>query len=240
MKNESSYVRKFASLFKKMPAAPEAPPQRDPVTQMVVAFLQWESTRKHAESAFKRIMEVMVDNNDLRVSHAQQIAAIIGDNYSRAEERVARMKDAMQEIYVREHAIHPQSIAEKSKKEIRGYFDSLPGMTSYVSACVLLLSYGAHVVPVDAKLADLLKAEGVVDSTATVEQIEGFLERYFKAGEALEAHLRLQAWSDESRKPAKAEKPKKEPPSKPARATPAKAAASAKSAGAKKPAKKKK
>ncbi len=232
MKNESSYVRKFASLFKKMPAAPDAPPQRDPVTQMVVAFLQWEATRKQGESAFRRIMESMVDNNDLRVSHAQQIAAIIGENYPRAEERVARMKDAMQEIYVREHAIHPQSIAEKSKKDIRAYFDSLPGMTSYVSACVLLLSYGAHVVPVDQKLANLLKAQSVVDASATVEQIEGFLERYFKSGEALDAHLRLQAWGDEStRRPAKPEKPKK--PAKPAKAK-AKAAAKPKKSGKKK------
>lgn len=219
MKNESAYVRKFASLFKKMPAPAEPPPQRDPVTQLVVGFLQWEATHKQAENAFKRIMQIMVDNNDLRVSHAYQIIELIGPNYPRVEERVARMKDALQEIYVREHGIHPASIAEKTKKDIRAYYDTLPGMTPYVSAMVLLLCYGAHNIPCDQRLASRLREEGVVDKTATPEQIEHFLERQIKAGEAIDAHLRLQAWADEgSRKPAAAKKPAKKPSARPKKA----------------------
>ncbi len=210
MKNESLYVRKFATLFKKLPPSTEQPPQRDPVTQLVIGFLQWEATHKQAENAFKRIMQIMVDNNDLRVSHAHQIIELIGPNYPRVEERVARMKDALQDIYVREHGINPVSIAEKAKKDIRAYYDTLPGMTPYVSALVLLLCYGAHTIPCDAKLATRFREEGVFDKEVTPQDIEHFLERQIKAGEGIDAHLRLQAWSDEaSKRPAA---PAKKPP----------------------------
>ena len=203
MKNESAYARKFASLFKKLPQA-EVPPQRDPVTQLVLGFLQWEATHKQAEAAHKRLMQVMVDNNDLRISHTYQIIELIGPNYPRVDERVARMKDALQEIYVREHGINPVSVAEKNKKDIRAYYDSLPGMTRYVASQVMLLCYGAHNIPCDEKLAAKLKAEGAIDAEATPEQIEHFLERQIKAGDGVEAHARLQAWSDESSKKAPA------------------------------------
>lgn len=228
MKNESAYVRKFAAVFKKL-SAPEAPlPQRDPVTQMVLGFLQWEATHKQAENAFKRIMQIMVDNNDLRVSHAHQIIEVIGPNYPRIEERVARMKDALQEIYVREHAIHPASIAEKSKKDIKHYFDSLAGMTPYVSALVMLTCYGAHCIPCDQRLATKLKEDGAIDKDATPEQIEHFLERQIKAGEGIDAHQRLQNWADEGLKKAAA--PVKKPAAKKASEKPKKPAKPAKPA----------
>ncbi len=221
MKNESSYVRKFTSLFKKLAAPAEPLPPRDPVTQMVLGFLQWEATHKQAEAAHKRLMQVMVDNNDLRVSHAHQIIELIGVNYPRVEERVARMKDALQELYVREHGINPVSIADKNKKDVRTYYDSLPGMTQYVASQVMLLCYGAHNIPCDEKLASRLKAESAIDSDASPQQIEHFLERQIKAGDGIEAHMKLQTWSDEGSKKS---------------AAPAKKPAAKKSAGKAKPA----
>ena len=199
MKNESAYVKKLSALYRKLPAA-DLPEAHDPVTQLVIGFLQWEATKRQAELAFKRLMEIVVDNNDLRVTHPQQILERIGVNYPRAEERVARLRDALQEIYVRGHAITPNSIAEKSKKEQREYFDSLPGMTSYVASMVMLLCYGAHAIPIDGKLADMLKAAGVTDEHATPEEISHFFERHFKAGDGVEVHARLQAWADKGAK----------------------------------------
>lgn len=220
MKNESAFVKKLSALYKKLPAA-EMPEAHDPVTQLVIGFLQWEATRRQAELAYKRLAEIVVDNNDLRVTHPQQILERIGVNYPRAEERIARLRDSLQEIYVREHGIAPNSIASKSKKEQREYFDSLPGMTPYVAAMVMLMCYGAHAIPVDKKLADLLKDAGATDEHATPEEISHFFERHFKAGEGVEVHARFQAWSDDtSKRPSKPKRTAKKAPgtkSKPAK-----------------------
>lgn len=209
MKNESTYARKFAALYRRIKARAPEPEPRDAVTQMIVAFLMWEASRKQAENAYKRLTQIMVDNNDLRVSRAHELKECIGSSYPRLDERVERMRDALQTIYVREHAVLTYSLESKSKKEVRQYFDTLPGMTPYVAAQVCLLSFGAHAIPVDEKLANLLRAEGVIDPDATIEEIEHFLERHFKAGEGVEAHTRLQAWVDAGSKRAKAASVKK-------------------------------
>lgn len=216
MKNETTYVKKLAALLKKIKAfsPAEPPPQSDPVTQMVVGFLEWNSTRKAAREAHQRLMAVMVDSNDLRVSHPHEIVALIGERYPQAEERAARMHEALQEIFIREHAVALQELANKPKKQARTYLDTLPGMTTYVAAQVTLLCIGGHAMPVDEPMAQLLKEEGAAPPAASVEEVASFLERHVKAEDAIAVHHMLRAWTDEhsgrgSKKSAK--KPAKKP-----------------------------
>lgn len=215
MKNESSYVKKLAALLKKVRSANRAEPhpQRDPVTQLVVAYLEWNASRKSAKDAHARLTHVMVDNNDLRVSHPHEIVAVLGERYPRAQERAARLHEALQEIYLREHAIEVD-LADKTKKQARAYFDSLPGITQYVAAQVTLLACGGHAIPVDDHMVALLNEEGVVDPTATPEEVGAYLERHVKADDAAEVHLSMRAWADgrtAKGKPGKAAKAVKKP-----------------------------
>ena len=202
MKNTSDYTKKFALLYReiKQKHSAEAPPSLDPVTQLVVGFLQWNSTQRSAQAAHKRLMSNLVDNNDLRVSGSHDVVALIGPKYPQAEERAARMHDCLQEIFLREHGMSLKSLVESSKKDVRNYLETLPGITSYVAAHVIALCFGAHAIPVDDKLADLLKQQGVANPTATPEQISAFLERQLRAGQALEAHVLLQHWADAGRR----------------------------------------
>lgn len=199
-KQDTSQGKKLAALLKRLDSSykPEDPPPRDPTLQLVAAFLQWEGTRKQAEEAVGRLMSEMVDVNDLRVSFDQEILALLGDDYPLAEQRVARMREALNEIYVREHATEMRSIAEKGKKEQRAYLDSLPGMVPYVAAEVTLLAFGGHAMPVDQKLIERLAEEEIIDADAQDPQyVENVLLRLVRAEEALHTHLLLQAWADE-------------------------------------------
>ncbi len=222
MNNESTYAKKFNALLKKMPESDIETPQRDAVTQMIIGFLQWDASSKQAELAYRKLMGVMVDNNDLRVSMPEEIAEQLGSRYPRSDERIERLRDSLQEVFVREHAIEARSLETKSKKDVRHYFDTLPGMVPYVSAMVCLLTFGAHAIPVDDKLADLLKAEGVVDPDATIEEIERFLERQVKAGDGVDVHLRLQSWVEAGSKRVHAAKSSKKKVAKKAARKPAK------------------
>lgn len=199
-KQDTSQGKKFAALLKRLDDAysPEEPAPRDPTLQLVVSFLQWEATRKHAEQAVERLMAEMVDVNDLRVSFEQEILELLGDDYPEAEPRVARMREALNEVYLREHTTEMRSIAEKGKKEQRAYLDSLPGMAPYVAAQVTLLSFGGHAMPVDQKLIERLAEEQIIDPEVTDPQyVENVLLRLVRAEEALHTHLLLQAWADE-------------------------------------------
>ena len=202
MKQDTASLKKFSTLYRKLRSKykPEEPPERDPVTQLVVSFLQWESTRRSAERAFTGIMAEMVDINELRVSHEREIIAIIGDSYPLAEERIARMRESLNEIYLREHAVAMQSIAAKGKKDQRAYLETLPGIPVYVISSVMLLAYGGHALPVDSKLVNLLAEEGVAFEDYDAVTTESLLLRQIKAGDGYDAHLILQAWSDASRR----------------------------------------
>ncbi len=197
-KQDPATAKAFASLLKKCQADynAEDPPPRDPVSQLVVSFLQWGATRTQAEDAFARLMDTMIDINDLRVSHPHELIALIGEDYPDATLRVIRMREALNEVYKREHDIQMNSIAGKGKKDQRAYLDTLPGIVPFVAAQVTLLSFGGHAMPVDEKLCRLLTEEKCLEQGTDVVEAEAYLVRLIKAGDALEAHLVLQAWAD--------------------------------------------
>lgn len=205
-KQDPATARKFTALLKKCITANkgEDPPPRDPVAQLIVSFLQWDATRGQAEDAFVSLMAAMIDVNDLRVSHPHELVQIIGEDYPNATLRMVRLRESLHEVYAREHDIQMHSISGKGKKEQRAYLDTLPGITPYIAAHVTLLSFGGHAMPIDDKLCALLISEECLDEGTTPEEAEAYLVRQVKAGEALEAHLALQAWADKRKLPAAA------------------------------------
>ena len=197
-KQDPATATKFDALLKKCLAAwdgEEAPP-RDPVAQFIVGMLQWNATRDDADDAFAALMDAYIDTNDLRVSHPHELVELLGDDYPEAAQRVLRLKQALDMVYRREHDIHMNSIAGKSKKEQRLYLDTLPGVPPFVAAQTTLLAFGGHAMPVDDKLCALLINEGCLDEGTNVVEAEAYLVRLVKAGDAVDAHLALQAWAD--------------------------------------------
>jgi endonuclease III len=201
MKQDSPEAKNLQKLLKKLDRQykPDDPPASDPVRQLVIGMLQWEATRKQAEQAFSKLMNELVDINEIRVSHDTELVAILGQNYPRVDERVARLREALDAIFVREHGVAMTSIANKSKKEQRAYVDSLPGMPPYVAAQVTLLSFGGHALPVDPKLIQLLADESILDPAIDPIHAENTLLKQIKAADAVHAHMLLQAWADDHR-----------------------------------------
>jgi len=199
LKNEKAYVKKFTALMKRVGGlgSDEVGPKGDAVSQMVVGFLQWNATVKQAQGAYKRMMDTLVDLNELRVSHPHEIVEMSGVRYPLAKERAKRLNRALQEVYLREHCVSLTGLSNKTKKQARQYLDSLPGMVPYVAAQVMLLCFSGHAVPVDDVMLSGLKEERVVNPEATVEEVEAFLSRQIKASNAVQSHGALKAWSDE-------------------------------------------
>lgn len=200
MKNESTYAKKFTTAWKKIKAAgtPDPLPPLDPTMLILVSFLEWNSTRAKALKAQGRLMAELIDLNDLRVSHQEELLELLGDSYPDASERIARLLEVLHEVYLREHGMSLESLAGKSKKIVKNYFDTLPGIVPYVANQLMLLSYGGHAVPVDDHMVALLLAEKCIDEEATLDEVTAFLERQIKAADAVESHHILRAWADAS------------------------------------------
>lgn len=168
-----------------------------PTVQLILAFLQWEATTRQAETAYGKLMAELVDLNELRISLDDELIAIIGPRYPMADERIARLREALHEVYLREYDVEMHSVLDANKRDQRRYLDTLPGITPYVAAQVMLLAFGGHAVPVDEKLLDLLAdADAVPEDVTDPAPAEAWLSRQIKAGDSVEAHLLFQAWSD--------------------------------------------
>jgi len=199
MKEDSAYAKKFTALMKKICKAHKSVDvlQLEPTTQLIISFMEWNTTHAMALEAHDTLMKVMVDNNDVRVSLPQEIIHFIGDDYPLAYERASRMHESLNELFNREHDIVITSLKGKNKKHIKTYFETLPGVTPYVIAQMMLLAYGAHAIPVDNHMLALLKDEQVVHPDCTLAEAESFCERHIKATDALHTHLAMRAWADE-------------------------------------------
>lgn len=187
----------------------------EPIRQLVYSFLLWDCYTNRADNAFKRIEETYVDMNDLRVSRTEEIMGVLGKTYPNAEERVARIKASLREIYLREHAVSLASVREGGKREARKYIDSLEGMHPFVAARTCLLGMDCHAVPIEERLFAKLIKGGVFEEGTPMDKALGTIERHVKASEGLETYLLLQAYSEDTEtdgseladKPSKTKKP---------------------------------
>ncbi len=172
--------------------------------ELMRGFLAWECASSRAEPALLALDAAFVDLNELRVSLVDEIVAVIGRNYPRANERCSRLRGALNDIYRREHAVRLSQLQDKNKRDARAYLEELAETPGYVKARVFLLGLGGHAIPVDERLTEKLIGAGIVEEGAGAESAAGIIEKLVKAGDGLEAHRLLQAWADDaSAKPAR-------------------------------------
>ncbi|HWB19271.1 MAG TPA: hypothetical protein VG711_03145 [Phycisphaerales bacterium] len=203
--------KKFASLMKSIDGAGAPEPSEDtsgdPIGTLVFSFLLWESTTDKAMAAREKILQNVVDFNDLRVCMPEEIVSWIGARYPLAMERCQRLRTVLRAIFAREHAMTLESVSKGGKREAKKYIESIDGMVPYVAARVLLLAFDTHAVPADEQLRQKLRKAAVCDDTVTVEDLANWLTHHIKAGKGVAAHHALQAWVEE--RGAKSASPRK-------------------------------
>ncbi len=174
--------------------APESRPCDVPETihLLLYSMLMWESTPTAAQQALACLYASFVDLNEMRIAYAHELAETCFDRDRYALERAERLCVVLNNIYIRQHQVEIDHLAECPKREVREYLESLEGMPGFVAARVTLLGFGGHAIGCDALLAEKLKAAGAVDPTLDAQHIGRWLERRLKAGEACKAVLLLE------------------------------------------------
>jgi endonuclease III len=198
VKNPRQSARNLGGLLRKLgrPRDPLPLEDGDPVTVMVMSFLMWESTTTRASAAYKRLLDHVVDFNDLRVSMPHEMVEWVGPRYPQALERCQRLRAALRHTYKREHAVSLDRLQDMGRREVKSYLRSLDGIAHYVADRVALLCFDAHCIPVDARLYRALVKAGVGDENTEILDMASWLARQVKAADALPTHRALQRWSD--------------------------------------------
>jgi len=201
---ESAFEALVAKLRKtEVEEPPPGPVGMPPLMhEFLRAFLVWEASPSKAEKAMAKVLSAIVDLNELRICLPHEIIGIIGPKYPACEERAARLRSSLNDLFRREHDVSLDHLAAMPKRDARSYLESLEGTPPFVAARVSLLGLGAHAVPIDARLAGLLISEGVFAQASDSESVSSWLERRIRAAEARETYLQLESWSETRRKRA--------------------------------------
>ena len=176
-------------------AADSTPPcdGADPIThQLVYSFLLWRTTPKQAQAAMARVRNTFVDYNELRICLPHEVALTLGPRHPLADERAARLRVALNQVYTAEQTVNLARLRDCSKRDARTMLESIAGVPWFVAGRVMLLELGVHAFPVDERVLEFLTGEGACEET-TCEAAGSWLERRFRAGEAAEAYLVLEA-----------------------------------------------
>lgn len=191
-------ARQLALLLKSLdaPTLPDMSIYSDPLAVLVQSILMWEATSDLARVAHDRLLEHVIDYNDLRVSLPHELASYIGEEFPLALERSQQLRSVLNAIFNREHGVNLEGLRDQGKREIRKYIESLRGISPYAAARVMMLCYETHAIPVDDQLRRLLVAEGVAEENVSIDDLASWLARQIKASDGVSAHLALQAWVD--------------------------------------------
>lgn len=190
----------LARLIKASPA--KKPEPRDPVGQLVRAFLEYDCDEARAEVAEKKILGAMVDFNELRVTPAIELSALLGVRYPFAESRCSAIHRTMQSIFDREHQMRLDRLKEMKKPEIRPYLQSLGGITPYVEAVLAVTCFGVAAAPVDTKLLLWLISKDALPEGTDIRMAQQLIEKHLKATECEDFYYgsrkELESWSPKS------------------------------------------
>lgn len=201
LKALTSLLKRLSEQVKPRPVPMPDPALIDPAEPLLAEFVRsmliWEATEAEAEAAIKRIAGCVVDFNELRVCLPDEIAGMLGPTYPRVQERAQRLRAALSELFVREHAVTLQPIAGMSKRDAKAYLDSLEGVPPFVSARVTLLHLDVHAAPVDDRILRRLVEAQVVPADWDAETAAAALECKVRNGEMAQTYALLQAWADE-------------------------------------------
>ena len=205
MKDGTLYAPRLKKAYAKLRqsvAEPTIPRADDPIRRLAIAILGVECGDHEANRAVDRLLTVMVDWNEVRVSSAEQVGRALGDRIPQGLERAQRLIDALQAIYEREHRVSLDRLRSIGRREARDYLEALEGVDDYVAASVMLWSFGGHAIPVNDTFLQALREAELAHPHATRAEVQAFLERNINAAQAKEFCLVMRSFAGPKRSAA--------------------------------------
>ncbi len=208
MKHGTAYAKRVKRVYaqiKKLSKPPKICGASDPLDQLVLSVLSQETTLGNASKAFNKLLHVMVDLNELRVSSPREIADVIAPYIPNSRTCASRLVKLLNEVFNRENALNLETLRSMGKREAKHRLEELAGIEPYHVASVVLWSLGGHAIPVNAKLLAALRKDELVEPNASVAEVQSFLERHIPPAEAKTFCLTMAALASHSRaRPSKA------------------------------------
>ena len=202
MKDSIEYAPRLKKLCNRLKRETAATPKTDlidPCTAIVLACLSAVTTENKARLGLSRLRHTFVDLNELRVSHFEEVADILGKGFPHRKEIAQQIIGLLKDIYNTHDSLNLNDLREGSKRQAKAFIESLEDANAYIVARVLLLSIGAHAIPVHQQMLQMLCKENVIPANANEADVQGFLERQIPADQNRKIYALLRHRTDSLR-----------------------------------------
>lgn len=204
MKNSKEYSKKVRELYRSLKA--KHPKVKkivfdEPADALVYAIIGENMSGPATESAIKRFAGYFIDLNDLRVSQAEEILEVLGENTPGTKKIVSTLTNALRAIFDEYNDVSLKALKKIGKRPARQALEKMDGISRFVVNYCMLTSLQSHAIPLTKRMIEYLRKNQLVDPVADEQQIEGFLAKQIPAENAYEfyALLRRQSESRKSR-----------------------------------------
>jgi len=177
-------MRRLRPLLAKHYSLPAPPDPKESYLERVVMAVLWQDTPMgRARAAFEALAAEFVDWNDLRVSVASDVGAVMescGVSGGKAAVLKRILGKGVEDLY----SLEFERLCEKSREQFKAWFIGVEGIPHSTAAFILYNVYDYDRVLVDSEIARVVQRLGLVSELATEEEIEAALAEVVPAREA--------------------------------------------------------
>jgi endonuclease III len=193
MKNATKHAETLKTLSRRLAKEHKPVPRKpmDPLQALVRGAMSFDVSEAKVDEVMTHIEKEFVDLNELRVATDLEIQELLGARYPQIEKRVAMITQALNMIFEREHTMNLNRMKEISRRDARQFLRELPEIHPFVEAYVTLFAFDGGAVPIDEAMLAILREEGVVDESTSLEDAQKFVEHHLKAEECYDFYATL-------------------------------------------------
>lgn len=161
-----------------------SPPKQDRSvfeTLLFSAFLE-DASYEEAEAAYAQMLDSFFDLNEIRVSSVLEIQQALGEIHD-ANWKALRVREVLQYIFETYFAFDFEVLKRKTQDSAIKELMSIPHLSTFMRDYTIQNALSAHVLPVDEKMARVLKWLGLAQAAETEEQAADSIKAGFKKAE---------------------------------------------------------
>jgi len=202
MKNSKKYSQEVQKLYRSLKRRyqkPQTVTYDEPAEALVYAIVSENMTETATRSAIKRFVDYFIDLNDLRVSRAEEIIEILGEDTPATRDTAFALTTALRAVFDKYNMVSLQALRKIGKRPARELLEKMDGTTRFAIDYCMLTSLQGHAIPLTKKMIEYLKTNLLVHPDADPQQIEGFLARQIPAKNAYGFYALLRRESESRR-----------------------------------------
>jgi len=138
-----------------------------------------------AETAYAHLLEPFFDLNEIRVSSVTQIQQALGDLRG-ADWKALRIREALQHVFEKFYAFDLEFLKRKTQEQAIKELQLVPYQTPFIRGYVVQHMLGAHVLPIDQSMVQLLQWLGLADAGADHESAAEEVKAGLKKAEGVQ------------------------------------------------------